>query len=884
MKKRSTFVKVFALTFALAVGGAIFHMSVTHHATEEAKAAADTYYSSINWNQTGTTLKTSLHNLIKTHTTISYNGLYTAYKTTDLRSDGKIWDMYSDKTNYDPDNDRAGSYKGEGDCFNREHTIPQSVFSEASPMKTDIFHVYPTDGYVNSQRSNHPHANVKTPTYASHNHFVLVGSPADSGISDSPVCEPNDEYKGDFARTYFYFVTCYQDKMGSSTSWKNYAPFNYSSALGFDSDYLKVYLDWAKNDPVSTKEINRNEAAYKAQGNRNPFIDHPEAIAKIWDNGNEGSYTSESSGESSSSSWSSDSSSESSSSSSSSTYTGESKTISYTDLSSSSYPESETAYTCDSGIKIMACYAANFSNTIQMKNGKGYLYNTSDDGIISSIVLNDVSKGTPVVTFGSSSSNCSVTATNNSYTYTPKDGGAYSYFKVACQSGSALNLGSITANYRSGEQEQVAVSGVSLNKTKLTLHPTHTEQLLATVSPVGATNKSVTWTSNNESVASVSDNGVVTAKKAGKATITVKIVDGEYSASCEVNVVSLDHIDVTGNLNGTFGGEAVGDYSVIATYSDGSTADVTNKATVSGFNNKVLGKQDCQISYTEDGITKTTILSATVTNVGAVQGEAGSQNTATITGTTTSSSATLTSDDSLITPSTTGGFGTNTTGDFVQMGSSNKAGSIILSLSKEAKIQSVTMSVAPYSSETPTITCELDDSSSTTKSVQMTSSMDTMSFEFNGVSASKITIANSGGKQRIVIYSITVVYGDGAVQAFTDAEQASAWATYFLSATEGNCHDDTVWADLKEEYNAMVSGAQQLIQESDEYSAAITRYEFAVETHGMENFMKISGLTNRTLPILRERNSGNLIALVAISLGFIDIFGIWLLLRKRKKN
>ncbi len=166
----------------------------------------------------------------------------------------------------------------------------------------------------------------------------------------------------------------------------------------------------------------------------------------------------------------------------------------------------------------------------------------------------------------------------------------------------------------------------------------------------------------------------------------------------------------------------------------------------------------------------------------------------------------------------------------------------------------------------------------------MTSSMDTMSFEFNGVSATQITISNNGKKQRILIYSITVVYGDGGVQAFTDAEQASAWATYFLSATEGNCHDDTVWADLKEEYNAMVSGAQQLIQESDEYSAVIARYEFAVETHGMENFMKISGLTNRTLPILRERNSGNLIALVAISLGFIDIFGIWLLLHKRKKN
>ena len=108
----------------------------------------------------GQSLKTALCDVIYSHTTLSYNSLWEAYKTTDLRPDGKIWDMYSDNTNYDPDRGHSGNYSGEGDMFNREHSVPQSWFKEASPMRTDLFHVIPTDGYINGRRSNNPYGEV----------------------------------------------------------------------------------------------------------------------------------------------------------------------------------------------------------------------------------------------------------------------------------------------------------------------------------------------------------------------------------------------------------------------------------------------------------------------------------------------------------------------------------------------------------------------------------------------------------------------------------------------------------------------------------------------------------------------------------------------------
>lgn len=165
------------------------------------------YYSGIDDSKTGQSLKTDLHNLIKiTQAGWSYSGLWTAYRTTDKRADGSVWDIYSDKTNYQFGQKQCGSYGGEGDCWNREHMIPQSIFNENAPMKSDIHHVYPSDGYVNNKRSNHPHGNVTSATYTSNDGFKLGTGPT---TGSTTVFEPKDCYKGDIARVYFYFVTCY---------------------------------------------------------------------------------------------------------------------------------------------------------------------------------------------------------------------------------------------------------------------------------------------------------------------------------------------------------------------------------------------------------------------------------------------------------------------------------------------------------------------------------------------------------------------------------------------------------------------------------------------------------------------------------------------------
>ena len=86
-----------------------------------------------------------------------------------------------------------------------------------------------------------------------------------------------DEYKGDFARTYFYFVTAYESNI-PGYSFDAFAKNTYPSLSKWA---LGVYLEWSDNDPVSSKEINRNEKVFALQNNRNPFIDYPAAAHKI---------------------------------------------------------------------------------------------------------------------------------------------------------------------------------------------------------------------------------------------------------------------------------------------------------------------------------------------------------------------------------------------------------------------------------------------------------------------------------------------------------------------------------------------------------------------------------------------------------------------------
>ena len=236
---------------------------------------------------TGYTLKTQLYNIIKDHTVIDYAGLYVTYQTSDIdnffEKDGSVLDMYSENpAGTDPYNysiaatQRCGNYTNEGDCYNREHIIPQSVFNELSPMVSDAHFITPTDGKVNGIRSNYPHSVVVTPSQTTLNGSKL-GTSTTAGYSGL-VFEPIDEFKGDIARMYFYFATRYENTVAGY----NYAMFNNTSNQVFTTAFLNQLLAWHNQDPVSAREIARNNAIYARQNNRNPFIDNPTYVTEIW--------------------------------------------------------------------------------------------------------------------------------------------------------------------------------------------------------------------------------------------------------------------------------------------------------------------------------------------------------------------------------------------------------------------------------------------------------------------------------------------------------------------------------------------------------------------------------------------------------------------------
>ena len=234
----------------------------------------------------------------------TYGDLWTQYLISDVKprevgtgSANVIWDMYSDNPNgMDPYNFTPGPVSGggqqdngsdaptEGILYNREHSVPISWFSGSTGTPgeaTDYLHIVPTDKWVNALRDSYIYGEVNNPTTTSLNGSKL-GPNAFSGLTGTAF-EPINEYKGDLARAFLYFVTRYQAKMPSFTGGTNgtqaFDPTLYPSV---DIPYLRLMLKWHQQDPVSEKERNRNDAAFTYQGNRNPFVDLPELATIVW--------------------------------------------------------------------------------------------------------------------------------------------------------------------------------------------------------------------------------------------------------------------------------------------------------------------------------------------------------------------------------------------------------------------------------------------------------------------------------------------------------------------------------------------------------------------------------------------------------------------------
>ena len=233
------------------------------------------YYNTLD-GKSGQALKDAIHNLTMQHTTLSYGSLWGYFTETDCLPDNRnrVWDMYSDDTFY-----FRGSNAPYG--MNREHSLPKSWWggydvSQGYSAYTDINHLYPSEEQANLAKLNWPLGEVSMVEFD--NGVTRVGSPmAGQGGGANQVFEPDDRYKGDFARTYFYMACAYQHY-----KWKYTFMLNNSSWKSLNNWSIDLLCRWARNDAVSDKEVNRNDAVQKYQNNRNPFIDFPDLFEYIW--------------------------------------------------------------------------------------------------------------------------------------------------------------------------------------------------------------------------------------------------------------------------------------------------------------------------------------------------------------------------------------------------------------------------------------------------------------------------------------------------------------------------------------------------------------------------------------------------------------------------
>ena len=241
--------------------------------------------------KSGAQILAALHNKIVNHTVLSYSAVWASNTGADNKSNGTIWDMYSDCV-FDPYDDKCGSGESSSDCecYNREHSLPKSWWGHdeynPEPMYTDLVHLVPTDRLANSQRSAWPLGEVTTTTWT--NGSSKLGYGTFGNDNSNLTFEPADEYKGDFARIYFYMATCYSNKNFTAKG-KGYKVFVNGTAE-FTTTAQNLYMKWHREDPVSEKEINRNNVIQSLQGNRNPFVDNPELAEYIWGNKSSETY------------------------------------------------------------------------------------------------------------------------------------------------------------------------------------------------------------------------------------------------------------------------------------------------------------------------------------------------------------------------------------------------------------------------------------------------------------------------------------------------------------------------------------------------------------------------------------------------------------------
>ena len=171
--------------------------------------------------------------------------------------------------------------------------------------------------------------------------------------------------------------------------------------------------------------------------------------------------------------------------------------------------------------------------------------------------------------------------------------------RQSIESGKKVEQGTIVEIVVSSGPKTIHVTGVRLSKTSATLDYGEKLTLFATISPQNATNTVVSWSSSNSNVASVDGNGIVTANAVGNATITVTTADGNFKATCAVEVIkTVKSIVASGYKTPYYLDEAFSkSMTVTATYSDNSTSNVASNCTFSGFSSANPGTSTVNVTY-----------------------------------------------------------------------------------------------------------------------------------------------------------------------------------------------------------------------------------------------------------------------------------------------
>lgn len=260
-----------------------------------AETLPDHYYAAAECKK-DSALKSELHHIISGGERYKYGSrsdqsthFYTwdGFSRTDRRADGTIWDMYSPYRHYFTHNDRSAA----GMAI--EHSFPKSWWGGANnDAYKDLYHLNPSEHRANTAKSDYA-PGVPDSLVTFDNGLFRTGYR--KGLPYCRVWEPADEYKGDFARAYFYVVTCYEDlhwidtvklttggKPSLAATSGAYFAMDNNSWQAFRPWLRDILLQWHRQDPVSEKEIRRQDAVSSIQHNRNPYIDYPELAEYIW--------------------------------------------------------------------------------------------------------------------------------------------------------------------------------------------------------------------------------------------------------------------------------------------------------------------------------------------------------------------------------------------------------------------------------------------------------------------------------------------------------------------------------------------------------------------------------------------------------------------------